>query len=117
MGDRLAGKAALVTGAGSCAGASNGIGPCVAITSAVMPVSSRTSRTTACTGSSSGSMCPPGGSHIPFLRCQCSSVCSPSTTKPETVMWRSIGSQCIGRSTRGRHVPLEVHASRSANAR
>src|SRR3990170_4530578 len=60
------------------------------MTSAAMPVSSRTSRRTACSGSSSGSTWPPGGTHCWRLLCQWRSVRSPSTTKPVAVKWRRI---------------------------
>src|SRR3990170_4834218 len=60
------------------------------MTSAAMPVSSCTSRRTACSGSSSGSTWPPGGTHCWRLLCQWRSVRSPSTTKPVAVKWRRI---------------------------
>ena len=50
-----------------------------------MPVSSITSRTAASSGSSSLSICPPGGSHIPSLRWKCKSTLPSHTTNTATV--------------------------------
>ena len=50
--------------------------------------------------SSSGSMCPPGGSQSCSFWCQCNSVAELLQTKPETVKWRSIGVRVPEREAR-----------------
>src|SRR3954452_18806585 len=61
----------------------------------LIPVSSRTSRTAASSGSSLCSMCPPRGSHIPSLRWRCRSTLPSHTTNTATVKCLPVCSELI----------------------
>src|SRR5215211_9137637 len=63
--------------------------------SAFTPVSSKTSRTAASSGSSFFSMWPPGGSHIPSLRWRCKSTFPSHTTNTATVKCLPVCSELI----------------------
>ncbi|OTA40053.1 MAG: hypothetical protein A6D92_25630 [Symbiobacterium thermophilum] len=75
-------------GAGQCRGPGMGGRAGGEISRTSSPASSRTSRTAASSGSSLGSMWPPGGSHMPSFRCQRRRTLPSWTTNVATVKSR-----------------------------